>query len=458
MKEKKQRNTPLSVSEAQERLREFGLQLVNEALYENVTTKTSVEVECAAQHKMTRIYGNLRHRGCPKCKAPFGERLVAALLRHYAFGVDDWHSKVVVGLDLTDPTRRLIFDIASESRKIAVENHSAYHDAHTSVKRFEKNISKEERLRLDELKEAKGEHIDGVMAGWKVGVVWFEASNVRTFSKGKGTYLAGAIAEFKKMAEKIGLTLRSDNVEIDEKSIYLELARGDLAGIAKDLELIGPWYGRTSEHRWRHTACGFEFSAAIQELENVKAENTGCPFCDRTGNPGAWRKFLDLLESHQYEYIDEILVVRTELQDMKLRCMRHPNAHVRTVTRSKLYQWLNSLKTDSKVSMSPPCEECAKIHKEDVALREGSRILAKRAELNTRLKKFGFELESSNASSVRDKKTGTVSAQKNVIRCEKCQYRWEIFVTQRLAKAEKIGNMGCPKCSPLKKGPKSSAR
>jgi hypothetical protein len=151
-KHPKQRNTPLSVPEVKERLLSNGLQLISDHPTGTVTTATVVKVSCSAGHCMTRIYGNLRQRGCPECDSPFGERLLFALLRHYVDGKDDWKKKTVTGLDSTNPEMRVVFDAASDSRKVAIENHSEYHLADSNVPHFSSNITKEKRLHLDRLK------------------------------------------------------------------------------------------------------------------------------------------------------------------------------------------------------------------------------------------------------------------------------------------------------------------
>lgn len=459
----RQRNTPLSFAEAQLRLQEYGLQLVSKHEDNRVTTTTVVDVACAAGHKITREYGHLRKRGCPECKAPFGERLLYALLRHYADGLDDWGVKVVKGLDPTDRQRKVVFDVASESRRIAIENHSDYHDPDKSVPRFEENISKEERLRLDALKEARdtgGVHTEGPMKGWQVGVVWFEATRVATLRDVSGSYLPSVIEKFKQVANLIGLQLREDGIEIDASTVYAGLGRNALAGIGDDFQLVGPWLGRTYEHRWRHS-CGGEFNKVILELEKMAPGKTGCPFCDRESVQGKWLDFLDRLEKHGYLFAGENrLSICTEHELVPMHCSRHPESQVRIWTRAQWYQWFQSLKANSTKSIPPPCAVCAETHTQTVQEREKRRLEEERQKLDRRLQALGFELASMLPTSVRDPETGKVKAQKNKVRClnPNCKHEWEIYVAQQLPKAEKRGQMGCPNCNPLKKGPKPKAR
>ncbi|KPW61326.1 Unknown protein sequence [Pseudomonas syringae pv. philadelphi] len=457
-----QRNTPLSVSEALVRLQAFGLRLISDHLDDRVTTTTKVLLECGAGHRLQRIYGNVRKRGCPECKAPFGERLLYTLLRHYAVGLDDWGAKVVRGLDQMDPNRKVVFDAASESRKVAIENHSEYHDPTKSIPRFEERISKEERLRLDAIKESRetgGHHSTGPLAGWVVGVVWFEAARMVRVRDESGTYLHIAISEFKQLAQKIGLQLRNDNVDIDAATVYAGLGRGHLDRISGEFQLVGVWLGRARTHQWRHS-CGCEFNAVISELENNSPGSTGCPCCDRTGHFGKWLDFLDRLNNHGYEFAGQNrLSIRTEFKSIPVRCSKHAGAQVQVWTRSKWYQWMASLHEDSSTSFPPACATCAIEYARRLESEAGKRIGDERQKLALRLREFGFEMVTMLPTSVRDTVTNKVVPQRNTVRClaSGCSHEWEIYVAQQLAKAEKRGKMGCPKCSPLKKGPKPKA-
>ncbi|WP_346208852.1 MULTISPECIES: hypothetical protein [Aeromonas] len=460
---KPQRNIPLSVSEAQVRLQEFGLRLVSDHFDDRVTTTTEVMLECGAGHKLSRIYGNMRKRGCPECRAPFGERLLYTLLRHYAVGLDDWGAKVVRGLDPIDPKRKVVFDAASESRKIAIENHSEYHDPAKSIPRFEESMSKEERLRLDALKEARdtgGYHSVGPLSGWMVGVVWFEAARMANVRDESGTYLHIAISEFKQLAQKMGLQLRTDDVEIDVIAVYTGLGRGHLDRISSEFQLVGPWLGRTRTHQWRHS-CGCEFKAVILELENKTLRNSGCPCCDRTGHHGMWLDFLDRLRDHGYEFTGRNrLSICTEFESVPVRCYTHPCAQVQVWSRSKWYQWMASLQEDAATRFPPPCKTCAIEYAKRVKNETEQRIALERQKLDQRLRKFGFEMVTWLPTSVRDPIGDKVVPQKNTIQClaPDCGHKWEVYVAQRLAKAEKLGRMGCPKCNPLKKGPKPKGK
>ena len=459
----KQRNTPLTVAEAQERLQANGLKLTHEN-YSYVATSTEVTVSCAAHHTMTRKYGVIRKRGCPQCKAPFGERLLTALLRHYVVGPDDWRAKTVIGLDPRNPARKFFYDVASDSRQIALENHSEYHKQGATVRRLQQGMSNEERLRCDSLKvpeDAGGKHSTGPLAGWIVGVVWFEAARVAKLGAGStnGTYLPKVIAEFKALASRIGLVLRSDGVEIDAVRVFQELARNPLSTVSPNFELVGEWHGRTREHTWRHIHCKSEFKAPLLELETAVSPDTGCPFCDRKGNPGKWLDFLDKLKSFNYEYAGgSRLLIRTEHATVQLKCLTHPQATVAPFTRSKLYQWMASLDPNSTVSMFPPCSKCTEEHTKNISLSIENRINIKRLKLNERLNFLGFELLTFRPSTVRDKLTGKTLAQKNSVKCKSCNHEWETVVTVALAKAEKRGVIGCPSCNPLKKGPKPKAK
>ena len=336
---KPKRNTPLSVSEVQARLQEFGLRLISDHPDDRVTTTTAVTLECGAGHKLSRIYGNVRKRGCPECKAPFGERLLYTLLRHYAVGQDDWSAKVVRGLDPKNIERKVVYDAASESRRIAIENHSEYHDPAKSIPIFEKGISKQERLRLDALKESKetgGHHSAGPLEGWAVGVVWFEATRMAKLRDESGTYLYKAISEFKQLARKIGIQLRTDGVEIDAATVYAGLGRAHLDRIGGEFNLVGPWLGRTRTHQWRHS-CGCEFNAVIFDLENKASESTGCPCCDRTGRHRTWLDFLGRLKDCGYEFAGQNrLSICTEFESVLVRCCTHPGGKTQVWTRSKL--------------------------------------------------------------------------------------------------------------------------
>lgn len=460
MSSKPQRNTPLTVAEAQARLQVFGLRLISDHPDDRVTTQTQVILKCGAGHTLHRLYGNVRKRGCPECKAPFGERLLYALLRHYAEGEDDWGAKVVKGLIPETPGRKVVFDAASDSRKIAIENHSDYHDPEISVARFEENISKADRLRLDALKEAKtteGKHIDGPMRGWVVGVVWFEAKRLVNLRDESGSYLPIVIAEFKQLANKIGLRLRTDGIEIDAATLYEGLGRGYLDKISGDFRLAGPWLGRTRTHQWRHS-CGCEFTSVILDLENkISGNTTGCPCCDRTGYYGKWLDFLDKLADKGYRFTGpNRFSICTEFQSVPVGCEKHPDAFVPLWSRSKWYQWMASLQADAVKSLPPACEVCAEEYASQVKDRVDQRIASERQKLDQRLQQFGFKMVTMLPASVRDPSSGRIVAQKNTIQClaPGCGYQWDVFVTQRLAKAEKRGRMGCPACSPLKKGPK----
>ncbi|XUW88636.1 hypothetical protein OH764_00775 [Burkholderia sp. M6-3] len=423
-----------------------------------MTTLTTVSVACAVGHSMRRRYGDIRKRGCPECKEPFGERLLYAFLRHYATGPDDWQRMVVRGLDPKDANRKVVFDAASPIRKFGLENHSAYHDPNQNVPIFQRIISKKERLRLDRLKvpqATNGKHRGGPLDGWHVGVLWFEAARLARLSDGSGSYLSIAIQEFKHVARSIGLKLREDGVEINAAEVYAGLGRDALAGIGREFHLLGPWRGRTFEHRWRHS-CGGEFNKVIRELESRPPGKSGCPFCDREGVCGRWLAFLERLEQHGYCFAGKSRYrICTEHQVVQLRCVVHPAGRVRRLTRSKLYQWLDGLKAGATKALPPPCLTCRAAYTRDVQFRERQRREAERQRLGRRLEAFGFTLVTMLPTSVRDPATGKIRTQKNKIRCKRCGHVWSIFVVQQLAKAEKRGRMGCPRCSPLKKGPKA---
>jgi len=450
----KQRNTPLSVAEAQERLQLYGLTLVSKHPDNLVTTLTMVTVSCASGHMMHRRYGDIRKRGCPDCKMPFGERLLYAFLRHYATGPNDWRKMVVRGLDPKDENRKLIFDSASIVRKLAIENHSDYHNPDKNVDLFQRFIKKSERLRLDQLKvpqATNGKHRGGPLNGWHVGVVWFEAARLSRLSDGSGSYLTSAIQEFKHVAQSIGLKLREDGAEINASAVYAGLGRDALAVIDLEFKLVGPWRGRTFEHRWRHS-CGGEFNKVIRELENRAAGTSGCPFCDREGMCGRWLGFLDRLEQHGYRFAGKNKYsICTEYQVVPLHCVAHPSAKVRNLTRSDLYKWLDS---PPWRSLPPPCAKCRATYTEMVHARMTQRRNDERLKLNDRLELLGFTMVTMKPTSILDPATRRVRAQKNKIRCRNCGHSWPIFVAQQLAKAERRGRMGCPNCAPLKKGPK----
>lgn len=454
---KKQRNTPLTVQEAQARLQEFGLTLISEHPDNRVTGKTPVKLRCSAGHIMDRIYTNVRKRGCPECKAPFGERLLYCFLRHYCPGEDDWRAKAVKGLDPEKPAARVMFDAASDSRKIAIENHSDYHHPDKSVARFEQNFSKKNRLRVDALKEARetdGHHLTGPMAGWRVGVVWFEATRMAGIKDESGTYLQIAISEFKGLADKIGLSLRTDGVEIDAGKVYAELGRTGLSRIGNQFKLISPYLGRTHIYQWRHS-CGYKFKAVIYDLENTE-NGTGCPWCDATGYIGKWQNFLDRLKTYDYEFSGENRQsVCTEFDSVPVKCSKHPEAKVEVWTRSKWYQWLRGGEKKEAKRFPPPCEACASEYAKGMAQNAENRSESNQQKLNRRLEAFGFELVTKQPTSIRDPETKKIIPQKNTIRClnPDCGYEWDVFVAQRLKKAETRGRMGCPKCRPLKKGP-----
>lgn len=454
------RNTPITVAEAQDRLLAYGLMLVSHHENNKVTTETEVTVSCAAGHTAKRKYGNIRNRGCGECKAPFGERLLYALLRHYTMAPDDWVAKVVRGLDPTYPKRKLIFDVASESRKIAIENHSEYHLENSSIPHFEIRMSKEERLRLDGLKVprvSKGEHLSGPIKGWKVGVVWFEAKRIAKLNAGEASYLPKVIVEFKELCRELSLPIRNDGIEIDAATIYFEIGKSALARVSTDFELVGPWFERSRDLSWRHI-CGGKFKKPILELENIPPGATGCPFCDKENVQGRWLAFLERLEEQDYYFAGENRCsICKEKEQVPIRCAKHPAAIVSRWTRSKWYQWLGSLKEESKVSFPPPCPECAATHTKVVQERERLRRKNNRMLLDDRLRVWNFQLVSTNPTTLRNPLTNKVIPQKSLIRClnPSCGVEREIFVAQELKKAEARQMMYCPGCRPSKKGPKS---
>lgn len=457
IKSSRQRNTPLSAQEAEERLLANGLTLISDHRAGTVTTTTSVEVSCAAGHRMRRLYGDIRQRGCPQCDAPFGERLLFALLRHYADGVDDWKKKTVKGLDPDDPELRVVFDAASESRRVAIENHSEYHLANSHVPLFSSNISKEKRLYLDSLKvpsNSNGLHVNGPLAGWKAGVVWFEATRLRKLASQHGLYLPYAVKEFKALAKSLALPLRLNVHEITAQEVFVALGKDKLTDVKPGFSLLGEWHGRAHEHLWQHT-CGGRFSAPVTSVENNVLDRTGCPFCDRKGRPGAWLDFLDRVAAKGYELAKQHrMEVITEYQPVPLRCIAHPDSEVKRFTRSKLYQWLGSLSDVSPVSMLPPCRTCASLHAKRIAKSEADRLRFERDKLGVRLKNYGFVMVTHLATSFLDPVVGKVRAQKNVIQCLNCKHQRSVFVTQTLQKADMRGSIGCPACRATPRGPK----
>lgn len=449
----KQRNIPLTVDEVRERLQIFGLSLVSEHPNGSVTTKTTVDVVCAAGHRLTRVYGNLRKRGCPECSAPFGERVLYALLRYYAVGVDDWFAKAVVGMDPLNLKRRFVFDAASDSRQIAIENHSEYHVTTKGDNPFSKKTPLEERIRRDVIKEAReteGIHTEGPMKGWRVGVVWFEGPRL---TKSGLNYLPQVIEEFKATAKSVGLALRKDGVEIPIQTLYMELARTATSGTPSSFTLTGPWRGGANEATWQHE-CGGRFSALVCQLRRIPAGKTGCPFCDREGRGGEWLSFLDRLREHGYEYVGENrMEIRTQSKSVPLKCVHHPGAKMKEMTRSQLYQWLRGEEKITKAPL-PPCFDCAKHRSSVVALKDKERRKDERLKLEDELRQYHHTMVTHNPSSVRRSDTGKTHNTKNLIKCLKCGHQRECYVSQTLAKARKKGVINCPKCCPGKKGPR----
>ncbi|QGZ55078.1 hypothetical protein [Paraburkholderia acidiphila] len=444
----KQRNTPLSVTEATARLEPFGLTLTSKHIGGVVTTSTFVDVVCATGHKMRRRYGDIRKRGCPYCKAPFGERVLYGLLRHYVVGPDDWKRMVVRGLDPKDPKRKVIFDAASPTRKIAIENHSGYHEPGRDVPIFQRSLSNAERLRLDGLKEARatnGRHQGGPLNGWRVGVVWFEADRLAKLSRATKSYLPIVIDEFKSIAKLLRLKLRSDDVEIDATKVFAALGRKPLERIGREFDLMGPWRGIAYVHRWRHS-CGGEFTKLARALENKAPGKTGCPFCDKEGRYGRWLNFLGRLEQHGYRFAGRNRYsICTEHQVVPLRCVTHPSAKVRKLTRSDIYKWLDA---PASRSLPPPCMKCRVAYTQHMLDKMRQHREAERLKLNERLELFGFTMVTMLPTSTRDSKTGAIHAQRNEIQCLNCGYRWSVFVAQRLSKAKRSGQMSCPNCDP----------
>lgn len=218
-------------------------------------------------------------------------------------------------------------------------------------------------------------------------------------------------------------------------------------------ELSDDWKGHAREHRWRH-ACGGVAMALFSELQHPAAGCTGCKFCDRTGNPGRWLDFLDRLKVAGY-VIDgpDRFTVRKQAEIVPIRCESHPLVRIDTWTRNKLMQWLAPNGAGAR-KVRPPCEQCSVGLDADNAEKKAQKSELSRASVDDRLAKFHHETVSWSGASER-LESGEIQSKKNRIRCLQCGAERDAFVLQLLQKAEARGDLGCPSCRVLEKGPKA---